>query len=276
MPNKKISELTTVASPLSADYIPVVEDGVTKKATLASLPISDAEVTALALKAPLASPTFTGTVTIPTLALTNDLAVTEGGTGASTAADARTNLGLGTIATQAANNVAITGGAISGITDLAVADGGTGASTAEAARTNLGVAYGPAFSAYQNVATSIPDTTQTKVLLQAETFDTGNCFASSTFTPNVAGYYQFSGSVGFASNPASLQAHLAKNGAVVASGVQTVASGILYIGSVDCLISMNGTTDYVELWASQTSGAPQDTSIGVNITRLSGFLARPV
>jgi hypothetical protein len=93
MPNKKISELTTVASPLSADYIPLVEDGVTKKATLASLPLSDAEVTALALKAPLASPTFTGTATIPTLALTNDLAVTEGGTGASTAADARTSLG---------------------------------------------------------------------------------------------------------------------------------------------------------------------------------------
>jgi hypothetical protein len=97
MPNKKISELTTVASPLSADYIPLVEDGVTKKATLASLPLSDAEVTALALKAPLASPTFTGTVTIPTLALTNDLAVTEGGTGASTAANARTNLGLSNV-----------------------------------------------------------------------------------------------------------------------------------------------------------------------------------
>jgi hypothetical protein len=57
----KISELTTVASPLSTDTIPLVEAGVTKRATLASLPLSDAEVTALALKAPLASPTFTGT-----------------------------------------------------------------------------------------------------------------------------------------------------------------------------------------------------------------------
>lgn len=41
----------------------------------------------------------------------------------------RTTLGLGTIATQAANSVSITGGSITGITDLVVADGGTGVST---------------------------------------------------------------------------------------------------------------------------------------------------
>lgn len=52
---------------------------------------------------------------------------------------ARSNLGLGTMATQAASGVAITGGSITGITDLAVADGGTGSSTAAGARTNLGL-----------------------------------------------------------------------------------------------------------------------------------------
>lgn len=52
----------------------------------------------------------------------------------------RTTLGLGSIATQAANSVTISGGSITGITDITVADGGTGASTAASARSNLGVA----------------------------------------------------------------------------------------------------------------------------------------
>ena len=63
-----------------------------------------------------------------------DLAVADGGTGASDASGARTNLGLGTLATQDTVNGANWSG-----TDLAVVDGGTGASTAAAARTNLGL-----------------------------------------------------------------------------------------------------------------------------------------
>jgi hypothetical protein len=67
---------------------------------------------------------------------------TANGIETKTASAARTALGLGTMATQAAGAVAITGGSITGITDVAVADGGTGASTAAAARTNLGILGG--------------------------------------------------------------------------------------------------------------------------------------
>lgn len=53
--------------------------------------------------------------------ITGTLALADGGTGATTASGARTALELGTIATQNANNVSITGGSIDGIT----LDGGT-------------------------------------------------------------------------------------------------------------------------------------------------------
>lgn len=72
-----------------------------------------------------------------------------------TDAVARASLGLGTLATQNASTVSITGGAISGITDLAVADGGTGASSASDARTNLGLAIGSNVQAYDATLASL-------------------------------------------------------------------------------------------------------------------------
>ena len=50
----------------------------------------------------------------PTVTVATPIAIGNGGTNATTASAARTNLGLGTIATQASNAVALTGGTISG------------------------------------------------------------------------------------------------------------------------------------------------------------------
>ena len=97
----------------------------------------------------------TGTVTGNATNVDGTVAINNGGTGATTAANARTNLELGTIATQASNSVSITGGSITGITDLAIADGGTGASTVAQARTNLGLVIGSDIQPFSNNLTAL-------------------------------------------------------------------------------------------------------------------------
>ena len=50
----------------------------------------------------------------PTVSVATPISIANGGTNGTSASAARSNLGLGTIATQASNSVALTGGAISG------------------------------------------------------------------------------------------------------------------------------------------------------------------
>lgn len=109
---------------------------------------------------------LTGTVTGNATNVNGIVALTNGGTGASTAAQARTNLGLGSLSTQASTNVSITGGSITGITDLAVADGGTGASTAAQARTNLGLVIGTDVQPFTNQLVAFSSLSTTGIIVR--------------------------------------------------------------------------------------------------------------
>jgi hypothetical protein len=140
---QKISQMTA-ATIVGGESIEMVQSGATRRGTIGSIAKQNSNAV---------------TITGGTITGITDLAVADGGTGASTAAAAATNLGLGT--TDSPQFAAIEVGAVSDTTlarlsagdlsvegnrifrvggaDVPVADGGTGASTAAAAATNLGL-----------------------------------------------------------------------------------------------------------------------------------------
>lgn len=112
---------------------------------------------------------------------------------------------------------------------------------------------GPAFSAYRATSNqSITQNTYTKVQLNAEYFDTDNCFDSTTnyrFTPTTAGKYQISCNTVLSQDAAARQIIVIyKNGSAYArirDGKDGNASSSV---SGAILVDMNGTTDYIELY----------------------------
>jgi len=132
---------------------------------------------------------------------------------------------------------------------------------------------GPAFRAYQSTAQSaLSATVETKILLQTEDFDTNSNFASSRFTPTVAGYYQINASTQMNGTTGWLYVAIYKNGTAVRYGSYVPATVNNPISTVSDVVYLNGSTDYIEMYAaSLASVPPQATSSG---TSMSGFLAR--
>jgi hypothetical protein len=109
---------------------------------------------------------LTGTVTGNATNVTGTVAINNGGTGGTTAAEARANLGLGTASAVDLDNINITGGSITGITDLAIEDGGTGGSTAQVARTNLGLVIGQDVQQYSATLSAFTGVTSNGIVVK--------------------------------------------------------------------------------------------------------------
>ena len=140
----------------------------------------------------------------------------------------------------------------------------------------------PAFSAYLNTgAQTLSNATWTKLTFNAEEFDTNSNFDSTTnyrFTPTVAGYYQIDVSIYFdysVSQFTNAEGAIYKNGSAFKKVVQQGYGGY-GTGVISTLIYMNGSTDYLEVYAYISGGSgPQILSGPAStITFFQGFLAR--
>ena len=125
----------------------------------------------------------------------------------------------------------------------------------------------PAFSAYASATQSVTNTTFTKVVFDVERFDTNNNFASSTFTPTVAGYYQITGAINNSTGTQTV-AMIFKNGSVFKTGTNNSS----YTAIVTALVYFNGTTDYVDFYGYFASGTT--TGSGVSQTYFQGAMVR--
>ncbi len=140
---------------------------------------------------------------------------------------------------------------------------------------------GPAFSARSAVSQSISNNTYTKVVLGTEDYDTNNNFASSRFTPTVAGYYQFNVIVGSTGSSLvqQLYVQLYKNAGGfdpalfnINPSAAYVSNGVHQMGG-SLTMYLNGGGDFIELYV-YVYNAGITIGTGYNAALLTGTFVR--
>jgi len=134
----------------------------------------------------------------------------------------------------------------------------------------------PAFSVWSTTATSTASGVFTKITFDTKDYDTNNNFASSRFTPTVAGYYQFNLTLTFSGGSGGLGLFsFYKNGARFLDGplsTQNSLGNSSYITGSG-IIYCNGSTDYVEVYGYQTAGT-QNLGGASSTQKFTGCLLR--
>jgi hypothetical protein len=126
----------------------------------------------------------------------------------------------------------------------------------------------PAFSASRTGADqSVTTATWTKAQFNNEIFDTASCYDPTTnyrFTPNVAGYYLFMMNplVGVTGSFTDLYIQFYINGAGNNQYTYMIPSGSSVSPTLQTIIYMNGTTDFVEAYIRITGTSPVHFSGG--------------
>ena len=133
----------------------------------------------------------------------------------------------------------------------------------------------PVFSAYANAGLNLSNDTWTKVLFQTEEFDTNSNFASSRFTPTIAGYYQLSSGIYMTAVGGNLQLWaLYKNGSAYKRFGYTPFSATVYMLTGSSLVYANGTTDYFEMYVYQNFSTSGAVTYGQDYCWFNGSMVR--
>ena len=133
----------------------------------------------------------------------------------------------------------------------------------------------PAFSAYASAAQTITTATDTKVVFDTEIFDTNSNFASSRFTPTVAGYYQLNATIRYNGTVSSGHSmYFYKNGVSTGFSCNIAAALPTLVQTASTLVYLNGSTDYMEVYASLTATTPTLGAADANTNYFSGAMVR--